>query len=350
MLRAFMDQPQPAPTPSAPQAPSPPAGLWPGLALALTWGLVGMALAKAPGLAVLGPLTLAMGLGLAWRAVAGLSKPFVPGSKMASRTVLRAGIVLLGARLDLVAVAGAGPKLLALALGVIAFGLVVIPPLARRCGASAPLALLIAVGTSICGASAVAAAAPLAKANEEEVALALALCGLLGTVGVLLYIPLLPALGFSLSASGMISGATLHEVAQATAAAGAFGPAALELGTLTKLSRVVLLAPALLLLGLIGGSGSGRSWSWKEPPIPYFVLGFLALGAVGSTGVMAPWVKDALGQASVGCMAVAMAAMGLNTPFDLLKKAGKPVLAAGILGFVALAVPGILAVAWMGTP
>lgn len=339
-----------APLDAPTTAPPPAAGPWPGLALAIALGLAGMGVAKLPGLAVLGPLTIAMGLGLAWRAVGGLAKPFVPGSKLASRTVLRLGIVLLGARLDLVAVAGAGPKLLGLALGVIAFGLLVIPALARRCGASAPLALLIAVGTSICGASAVAAAAPLAKANEEEVALALALCGLLGTLGVLLYLPLLPALGFSPLAAGMASGATLHEVAQATAAAGAFGPAALELGTLTKLARVVLLAPALLLLGLIGGSGSGKGWSWQEPPVPYFVLGFLALGALGSTGWVPAAVKDGLGLASVACMAVAMAAMGLNTPFDLLKKAGKPVLAAGLLGFAVLAVPGLLAVAWLGTP
>lgn len=335
-----------APPPKPPHPPSP----WPGLALASALGLAGMALAKLPSLSVLGALTLAMGLGLAWRAALGLPAACAPGSKLASRTVLRLGIVLLGARLDWAAVAQAGPKLLGLSVGLIAWGLIAIPWAARRLGASAPLATLIAVGTSICGASAVAAAAPLAKANDEEVALALALCGLLGTAGVLLYLPLLPALGFPPLAAGMASGATLHEVAQATAAAGGFGPAALELGTLTKLSRVVLLAPALLALGYWSEGGQGQRWSWKEPPVPYFVLGFLALGGLASWPAFPPEAKGWLAQASVACMAIAMAALGLNTPLELLRKAGPKVLLAGLAGFALLALPGLGAIALMGTP
>lgn len=320
--------------PSVPK-PSP----FPGTALALGLAVVSYYLATLPGLKVMGALTVALIVGILWRATAGLPAVAVPGTKLTARTILRLGIVLMGARLDFGLVAQAGPKVLFLDIVMIALGIGGIYWIARRFGVGSKLGLLLAVGTSICGASAVAAAAPVTKAHEDDVTLAVALCGLLGTVGVLFYVLAGPLLGLTTLQLAILSGSTLHEVAQVMAAAFTWGTASGDMGTLVKLTRVVLLAPALVVLGLVTGGGvRGMRYSWKEPPIPWFVIGFLAVGIVGSVGLLPVAAKAWLSNASVFLMVMAMAAMGLNTPLDMIKKAGMRVIYAGLAGFALLAV------------
>src|SRR5260370_18969691 len=106
------------------------------------------------------------------------------GTAFSGRTLLRLGIVLLGARLNFTVLAQVGPKVLALDAAVIICGIAGIAWLGRRLGLAPKLALLLAVGTSVCGASAVVAAGSVAKAEESEITLAVALCGILGTAGV----------------------------------------------------------------------------------------------------------------------------------------------------------------------
>lgn len=312
---------------------------WPGLILALVLAAASTWLATLPGLKVMGALTVALLVGIAWRAVAGLPDLAVPGTKYTARTILRLGIVLMGARLDFGLVAQAGPKVLLLDAAMITLGILGISWIGRRFGVDAKLATLVAVGTSICGASAVAAAAPVAKAHEDDTTLAVALMGILGTIGVLFYVFVGPFLGLSHMQLAIMSGSTLHEVAQVMAAAFTWGTATGDMGTLVKLTRVVLLAPALVVLGLVmdGGAGKGLKFSWKEPPIPWFVIGFLAVGAVGSVGLLPAVAKTWLSNTSVFLMVMAMAAMGLNTHLGMVKKAGMKVIYAGLVGFGMLA-------------
>ncbi len=314
-------------------------GPLPGTALALGLAVVSYWLATLPGLKVMGALTVALVVGILWRATVGLPAVAVPGTKITARTILRLGIVLMGARLDFGLVAQAGPKVLLLDVVMIAIGIAGIAWIARRFGVGAKLALLLAVGTSICGASAVAAAAPVAKAEEDDVTLAVALCGILGTLGVFCYLLLAPFLGLSTLQLAILSGSTLHEVAQVMAAAFTWGTAAGDMGTLVKLTRVVLLAPALVVLGVVTGGGlKGMRFTWRQPPVPWFVIGFLAVGVAGSIGLMPAVARTWLSTASIFLMVMAMAAMGLNTPLDMIRKAGMRVLYAGFSGFALLGV------------
>lgn len=310
----------------------------PGSALALGLAVASYWLATLPGLKVMGALTVALLVGILWRAVAGLPAAAVPGTKYTARSILRLGIILMGARLDFGLVVKAGPKVLFLDVLIIALGISGIYWLAKRFGVGPKLGMLLAVGSSICGASAVAAAAPVTNAEEDDVTLAVALCGLLGTVGVLFYVLAGPVLGLTVTQLAIMSGSTLHEVAQVMAAAFTWGTKTGDLGTLVKLTRVVLLAPALVVLGVMTGGGvKGMKYSWKEPPIPWFVIGFLVVGAVGSVGLIPAIAKGWLSNASVFLMVMAMAAMGLNTHLAMVKKAGMSVIYAGLAGFVLLA-------------
>jgi uncharacterized integral membrane protein (TIGR00698 family) len=163
------------------------------------------------------------------------------------------------------------------------------------------------------------------------------MCGLLGTAGVLLYVLLAPLLGLTPLQLGVLSGSTLHEVAQVMAASFSWGQEAGDMGTLVKLTRVVFLAPTLLVLGLLQG-GSTLRYSWKEPPIPWFVLGFLAMGVVNTLGIFGAPVAAGLTQLSVFLMTVAMGALGLHTDLGMIRRTGMRALAAGFLGFCFLAV------------
>jgi uncharacterized integral membrane protein (TIGR00698 family) len=184
----------------------------------------------------------------------------------------------------------------------------------------------------------VVAAGSVAEAEEDEITLAVALCGILGTAGVFFYVLGAPFFSLSNSQLAILSGSTLHEVAQVMAAAFTWGPSSGDLATLVKLTRVVLLAPVLLVLAFfVGRSSTGLRYSWKNPPVPWFVGGFLAAGAAGSGGLLTPAAARMLSLGSVLLMAVAMAAMGLHTEWKTLRQAGRKVIYAGVAGFGALA-------------
>ncbi|MNT24756.1 hypothetical protein D3C72_1602490 [compost metagenome] len=89
-------------------------------------------------------------------------------------------------------------------------------------------------------------------------------------------------------------------------------------------------------------------YTWKEPPIPYFVLGFLAVGALNSAGWLASAVQGALVQASVLLMAVAMAAMGLNTDLGAVRRTGMKAIAVGLTGFGVIAVLSYVLIRLLG--
>jgi uncharacterized integral membrane protein (TIGR00698 family) len=315
--------------------------LLPGIALCAAIALLADRLATLPVLKVFGPLTLALVLGITLRAFAGPLPWSDPGSKLCARPVLRIGVFLMGARLDFGLVAKVGPRVLLLDLLLICVGLVGIAWLARAFAVPAKLATLLAVGTSICGASAVVAAGAVTGADEEDVTLAVALCGILGTAGVLFYVLVGPWLPLSLTQLAILCGSTLHEVAQVIAAAFTWGNASGDLGTLVKLARVVLLAPALLALGILL-RGPGVRYSWKEPPIPWFVIGFLALGVAGSFGGFPGSNRALLSAASIFLMTCAMAAMGLHTQLGMIRRAGARVLYAGLAAFGCMALLSFL--------
>ncbi len=310
--------------------------LLPGILLCVAIALVADRLSALPALKVFGPLTLALILGIGLRAFGGPLPWSDAGSKLCARPVLRAGVFLMGARLDFALVARVGPRVLMLDLVLICVGLVFIAWLARSFAVPSSLATLLAVGTSICGASAVVAAGAVTRAHEDEVTLAVGLCGILGTAGVLVYVLAGPLLPLTVSQLAVLCGSTLHEVAQVIAAAFTWGNASGDLGTLVKLLRVVLLAPALLALGLFT-RGRGVRYTFKEPPIPWFVIGFIALGIVGSLGGLPGDSRALLSSASIFLMTCAMGAMGLHTPLSMIRRAGARVLYAGAAAFACMA-------------
>lgn len=318
-------------------------GLAPGLAAACAIALVSTALRDATGIAALNPVVLALAIGMAIRAVLGASSALKPGIAFAVRPLLRAAIVLLGLSVTLGQLLDLGIGALALAVAVVASTLPFTVWLGGRLGVDRPLAQLIGAGTAICGASAIVAANQVARGRDEDVTYALAVITLCGTAAMLAYPALAAPLGLGARAYGLWAGASVHEVVQAVGAAAAGGPEAAQSGTVMKLARVFLLAPAVAALGLwAGGGGAGGG---ARAPVPWFALGFLALVALRSTGLVPDILVDASRTLVPLMLATAVAALGLSTDLGALRARGGAPLLLGIASTLFIALLGLAGVA-----
>ena len=311
-----------------------------GLGLTVLIGSIATLLSPLPVLSTMGGLTVALLLGLALRSMLKLPTSYVGGVKFSSQKLLQLGIILTGVRLNFALIVSSGVNILILDGVLVTLGLLVGPWIATKLGLSKRLALLLCVGQSICGASAVGAIAALFPGGDEgDAPLAMALSGVVGTVGVLLFtfgahLLMLPG-GFY----GLLVGSTLHEIAQVVAAGPVGGAHAADLAMVTKLTRVMLLAPVALLFSFVltmrQRQQGQSSFDWKRAPIPWFVFGFLAVGVANSLGLFPKEIAGLLLQASVFLLVVAMAAMGLMVDFSVIRQRGMRALGVSLLLFVA---------------
>src|ERR1700744_3076736 len=260
-------------------------GILPGVALTAVIAAMAFGLRQIPYVSVLSPIILSITIGMALHNFVGTPALAKPGVAFSMRRLLRFAIILLGLQLttaQLVEVGGGGLAVIAITL---AATFLFTQQLGRLIGVDRKLSQLIAAGTSICGASAVIATNTVTDAPDEDVAYAVACVTVFGSFAMFIY-PLLPGLlHLDPHAFGLWSGASIHEIAQVVAAAFQDGQKAGEFGTIAKLSRVMLLAPVVIALGLMakrsaGKTGPGAEATSARPPMPWFVLGFVALVGV----------------------------------------------------------------------
>ncbi|MFB9907962.1 YeiH family protein [Allokutzneria oryzae] len=271
------------------------------------------------------PLTGAVVLGVLVGNLPVLPESARPGLKWATRRFLRAGVVLLGVQLSVAQVLQLGGGMLLVVLVTVLttfFGTVL---LGRLLGLPRGLTLMVSTGFSICGASAVAAVEGIVEREESEVATAVGLVTLFGSVSMLV-LPLL-ADGVEL---GMWAGASVHEVAQVVAAASPAGAAAVAAAVVVKLSRVVLLAPLAAGLSIAERRRRPAAEGGRPPLIPLFVLGFLAMVVVRSTELFpeawVPMTKDVTGLLLAG----ALFGLGSGVRVRSLAKTGPKALVLGL--------------------
>jgi uncharacterized integral membrane protein (TIGR00698 family) len=276
---------------------------------------------------------------------------FVPGQKFAAKKVLRFGIVLLGTQLALKQVVDLGGRELIVVVGVVALTFLGTLWLGPRLGVSKSLSLLIATGFSICGASAVAAMEGVVEADEEEVTYAIALVTLCGSLAIVLLPLLRNVLGLSdPQLFGSWVGASVHDVAQVIATSSTGGDLAVQSATVVKLSRVVLLAPLVACVSIwVRRSSSGLVAKTKKTDktrvsvVPLFVIGFLVMIAVRTTGVIPDNWLTRLKTIEQVCLASALVGLGSDVRIaKLIKVGGRPLLLALISWF------GIAAVSLIG--
>jgi len=314
--------------------------LIPGFALCAGLATAGFWLAERPWVKDtlhLSALLLVILLGMAWKSLLPEPPATLPGIRMAQRPILRWAVAGLGFRLgigELWRIGGPALIVVVVSTGAtLAFGWWV----ARRLGVPEKLGILLGVGSSICGASAVVAADSVVQGERRDAAVALGIITLLGTVGIVLYPLLAHALGMSEFIYGVWAGASLHEMAQVVAAGFGVSDEAARVATVVKLARISLLAPVVLYLGWSRRHRHLEAGQAKVAPVPWFLVLFVVFAAINSTGrIPARWL-DAIRRADLWLLCVGMAGVGLQTGFSDLRSAGSRAILAGVLQWAFLA-------------
>jgi uncharacterized integral membrane protein (TIGR00698 family) len=266
-------------------------------------------------------------LGLLVANLMGLPKSTAPGLKLCIQRILRIGIVLIGVRLNLVDVAriGLGALGLVLVCMTVAFAFAVLMGGALRLPPR--LALLIGVGTAVCGNSAIIATAPVIKAEEREVGFAVATITLFGTLAVFLYPFIGRALHLADPVFGVWAGVAVNDTSQVVAASAAYSAVARDVATVVKLVRNTLMAPLIILIAWW--------WSRREAAIsgdvarkgalkafPLFVLGFLLMALLRTIGIIPREAVGPIDEVAKGCILVALAGVGLSTRLGQIRSVG----------------------------
>ncbi len=326
--------------PATAQAGRRPAWL-PGLAVAILVALVSLVLGsleeRALGQPLIEALVLALLIGVVMRNALGerLVAALTPGTALAARQVLEVGVVLLGAGVFAPELLRAGPALLGLVVAGVASGIAVGFGVGRLLGLGTKLAVLVAVGNSICGNSAIAAVAPVIRAEKKDVASAIGLTAVIG-LAMVLGLPLLIApLALSHYQYGVLAGMSVYAVPQVVAAAFPVSQLSGEVATLVKLTRVLLLGPVVLVMSLLFRGGAARRGA--SAYLPAFVLGFLGLAALRSLGLLPELVVGPMRDASRLLTVVAMAGLGFGVELRAIGKVGPRVGAAVVLSLLFLA-------------
>ncbi len=312
----------------------------PGIGLAASLAGVALLIRRIPGMALFSPMILATLLGMVFHNFVGTPAWAKRGVTFSLKRILRLGIILLGLQLMASQIAQVGLAGAGVILATLAATFVFTKWFGRVIGVDPKMAELIGAGTSICGASAVIATNTVTQGSDEDVAYAVACVTIFGSLAMFLY-PLFPALlHLDAKAFGLWSGSSIHEIAQVVAAAFQDGAKAGQFATVAKLTRVMMLAPLVITLGLIAARKAAHAVDARQrkaPPMPWFVLGFIALMIVNSVVSIPASAKSIVIPLTTFLLSMALAAMGLETDFRKLKAEGlKPLaLAAAAWLFIA---------------
>jgi uncharacterized integral membrane protein (TIGR00698 family) len=313
-----------------------------------------------PGLAVVAAATLAAGfladrygapltlmallIGLALNFLSA-DKRLHPGLGFASRDLLRWGIVLVGARVTFGQIAALGVEALVAIVALVALTIGAGVLIARKLGFDRWFGMLAGGAVAICGASAALAVATTLgqrRISQAQLTLVLIAISAMSAAAMVVYPILAHALALSDAKAGFLLGAAIHDVAQALGAGYSYSDPAGQVATIVKLTRVALLAPALAVIALFlpkserGGAGQG---------VPWFVIGFFAVAAVNSFGMIPPLVVQGAESIAAALLAAAVAATAMRSPLpQLLKMGARPLVVVGVTTLTLLALATIAAV------
>ena len=290
--------------------------LLPGVGLALAVTLVAEAAERLEimvfGRAWLEALVLAIIIGALWRHFGRPGAAFEKGVAWSGKFLLEVAVVLLGASISTAAIAGAGAVFVLAIAGVVVVSITVSFSVGKAIGLDHKIALLVACGNSICGNSAIAALAPVIDADGDEVASSIAFTAVLGVAAVLLMPWLCGLLGFDFRQYGVFAGLTVYAVPQVLAATVPVSALSAQIGTLTKLVRVLMLGPVIFAIAVLTRRpGSARLR--LDHLVPWFIVGFLVAMGLRSFGAIPQSVEGPIALAANALTVVSMAALGLTT-------------------------------------
>jgi len=291
----------------------------------------------------------------------GMPDSWAAGVNFSARKLLRIAVAFFGLRVSLQEIAQVGLPGLAESV------LIVVSTLAIGTWAGVKLmkldrdtALLTAAGSAICGAAAVLAFESTLQSKPHKSAMAVGSVVLFGTLSMFLYPALMRAgwLHLDTVGAGLFFGGTIHEVAQVVGAASNVSPEATHIATIVKMTRVMLLVPVLLAVGMwvnraprgaaqhaTGAMGPAAHRKPRKLAVPWFALGFLACVGANSVHLLPQAATHTLNLLDTFALTMAMTALGIETRIAQIREAGPRALTTGLILYLWLFFGG-LGITW----
>jgi len=317
----------------------------PGWLLMLAVGIVAILLSK---LIILGGKTpveavvIAIVLGIIIRNTGILPELFLPGIK-AFEKILILGIVFLGASLNFKNIGFQGLNVIVIILLTMTLSFFVIYFLAKVFKLPAAMAVLLAVGSTICGGSAIAVTAPLIKAKEEETSYAIGTIALWGLIAIILYPKIANLLAVSDVNFGVFAGTAIHSTPQVVGAGFIFSDLAGKTATAIKLVRNCFMVPVAFLISLmytkniIKGQGEEKTRIQIAKAFPWFLFGYFVMAGLNTFNFLSTEVIKGFSSSGKFLILLGLAGIGLNTVFSSFRKIGLKPLIVGSVGALVVA-------------
>ncbi len=325
----------------------------PGIGMAVIIAAVARLIEGLLPIHIIGAAVIAMFIGMGINALWQPTAAFKPGLTFTSKKLLKFAIILLGAGLSIGVILNVGK----MSLMVMAFTLLTCFGggyfIGKALGLNWKLSNLISAGTGICGGSAIAAIAPTIDAKDTDIAYAMSATFLFDMAMIILFPIMGRAMGLTDIAYGLWAGTAVNDTSSVVAAGFAFSEAAGDFATMVKLTRTLSIIPTVLIFALINvrikrreAQAAGSAAEIKanvsvKKLFPWFIVGFLAMSALKSVGLIPDAVSDVLKDLSKFLMVAALAAIGLNTSFKEMSKSG---IAPMLHGFIISALVVIVAI------
>lgn len=295
-----------------------------GIGFTFLIALLGLGLSKINGFNLMGPLACSIIIAIVYRQIWNYPQKIRKGIEFSSKKLLRFAIILYGLKLNINVIFNQGMPLIMRGIITIAFALLITILLAKWLKADMSLSLLLAVGTGICGAAAIAAVSPILKSKEEDTAMGIGIIALVGTFFAVLYTFLRPFLPISDLEYGIWSGVSLHEIAHVALATAPANQDAMAIALLAKLSRVLLLIPFCYLLVFWIKSRKNSNNIESKVEFPWFLLGFIAMSLinsfiVGEYIIISQSTITIINNLTTYILTMAMVGLGLNVSFHSLR-------------------------------
>lgn len=284
-------------------------------------------------LPVIGGPVFAILIGMVLTLILTKKDTFMPGINYTSKKILQAAVVFLGFGMNLTEILAKGKQSLPIIVSTIATSLIIAFILYKALKLRTNNAILVGVGSSICGGSAIAATAPVIDASDEEVAQSISVIFLFNVLAAIIFPTLGAMLGLSNEGFGLFAGTAINDTSSVTAAAtawdGIHGSHTLEAAAIVKMTRTLAIIPITLALAIYRGrkekQTEGSSFSLKQC-FPFFVLFFVLASVVTTVFQLPDTVTAPINELSKFLIVMAMAAIGLNTNIiKLVKTGGKPI-------------------------
>jgi uncharacterized integral membrane protein (TIGR00698 family) len=272
----------------------------------------------------------------------------VPGVQFASKQVLQWAVMLLGSGLGLGQVYATGAASLVIILVTILSALLVAVIAGRALGVHFNLKSLIGVGTAICGGSAIAAIAPVIEAEDQEISYAVSTVFMFNVIAVFVFPPLGHLLGMSQAGFGLFAGTAINDTSSVVAAGYTYGNAAGDYATVVKLTRTLMIIPIALAFVAVMMQRRRAVHGHADPHVriagifPWFILGFLAMSALNTSGILGGPVLSFLKDAGKFLIVMALSAIGLKTDLRKMLATGTRPMVLGLIVWVTVALTSIL--------